>query len=194
MNKLKENIAIEYSAGLLKVLACAGEPLPIQVSFSFSFSFHERGLKVFLWPVNHTINMQPSINIKFKGEYGNTYDCEMIIKVDDAGYTEFKLYPKGVSAVKYTYIIDTGSKVDFSGDVEAMETMYHYLYISKNALKLYSRFLDKETIFDGLNSLEIKELRRLTKMLHCSIQEKNISETKKILSLLSKWDFKLSCI
>ena len=194
MNKLKENIAIEYSAGLLKVLACAGESLPIHVSFSFLFSFHERGLNIFLWPANHTINMNPSINIKFRGEHGITYECEIIIKVDANGYTEFQLYPKGISAVKYTHIIDIGSRVDLSGDIEAMENMYHDIYISKNALKLYNRFLDKETVLDRLNSFEIKELRRLTKMLYCSIQKKKISEIKKILSMLSEWDFKLSCI
>ena len=194
MNKLKENIAIEYSAGLLKILACAGESLPIKINYSFSFLFHRDGVKIFLWPVNQVIDMIPTMNIKFQGGYGITYECELIINIDSNGYSEFFLSPKGVATVKCTHTINIANKVDLSGDVEVMEKIYHYLYISNNALRLYTKLLNKEKVIAGLNGFEVKELRRLTEMLHRSIMDKNIEEAKKILSLLSEWDFKLSCM
>lgn len=194
MNKLKENIAVEYSAGLLKVLACAGDVLPIRVSYSFSFSLHEDGIKIFLWPVNHAVGITPSINIKFQGENGVIYECELVIKIDVNGYAEFILCPQGLEVVKFAHMITVDKKVDFVGNVEVMEKMYHYLYISNNALNLYTKLLKKDSVIAGLNRFEVQELRRLTGELDCSIQKNNIAEAMKILYLLSKWDFKLSCI
>ena len=194
MNKLKENIAIEYSTGLLEVLACAGESLPIKVSYSFSFLFHGDGVKIFLWPVNQVIDIIPTINIKFQGEYGITYECELIINIDSSGNSEFLLSPRGISTIKCTHEIDIGNNVDLSEGVEIMEKIYHYLYISNNALRLYTKLLNKEKVIAGLSDFEVKELRILTEMLHRSILDKNVVEAKKTLSLLSEWDFKLTCI
>ena len=194
MNKLKEHIAVEYSAGLLKILASPGDKLPIQITYSFSFSYHESGVKVFLWPINHSAGITPSINIRLQGEYGGIYQCELVIKVDNDGHAEFILSPKGLEVIKLTHMLAVDAEVDFSGDVASMEKIYHYLYISNNALNLYTKLLRKDEIIEGLEKFEVQELKRLTELLSCSIKDKNVTKAKEILSLLSEWDFKLSCI
>ena len=194
MNKLKEYIAVEYFAGLLKVLACPGDKLPIRVSYSFSFLYQESGVKVFLWPINDNAGITPSMNIRWRGEYGVIYQCKLVIKIDTNGYTEFILSPKGLKVVKLTSMLAVDTEVDFVGDVASMEKVYHYLYISNNALNLYSKLLKKDNVIDELENSEVQELKKLTEILSCSIQDKNVNKAKEILSKLSKWDFKLSCI